>query len=137
MTTSICVDWLLEEEHKLVKKVFFKPFKDSKVFEDFVAAAQGAAHQIVLKTYEEDDPRVAVDVAHWHNMCKSGGIMYRQQKDLLIKEAQDYFDMTPEVAVLARDEADAREERYKAQSNAVSEPLLMSEPLLVSETRPL
>ena len=116
-----CVDWLLDGEHKLVKKVFSKPLKDPKVFSDYVAAAQGAAHQIVLKSYTEDEPRVTMDVAHWHNMCKLGGIMLKQQKEMLIKEAQDHFGMTPEVAVLARDEADAREERNKAYSNAESD----------------
>ena len=112
-----CVDWLLKGEHKLVKKRLTRNFENPKSFESYVKGAREAAKQIVSESYVPElfgEP-IDADLSNWFNMCQSGGIQQRQQKELLIQAAQAQFHgMNDEIAELARDEAKEREARFKA-----------------------
>ena len=55
-------------------------------------------------------------------MCNDGGILQRQQKELLTQAAQaQFYGMTDEIAGLAHDKAKEREARFKALFNAESD----------------
>ena len=101
-----CVDWLLKREHKLVKKRTTRNFKNPKSFKNYVKGAREAARQIVSKSYDPElfgEP-IDADLSNWSNMCQSGGIQQRQQKELLTRAAQaQFYGMNDEIAELARD----------------------------------
>ena len=101
-----CIDWLLSDELELVKKVYSKDNVDPQEFEDFLAEAQRAAHQIIYKQpYALGNPKVGPLVIIFQDMCKAGGIMKEKQRKILIEQAQLHFQMTPVEIKLAKAEA--------------------------------